>query len=83
MSYPTASLSGWSWSGIKTIPDPGSRISYPGSWIPDLLSLISDLGSQIPYPTRATKEKGGKFVVLPLFAATNISKLKIILFLKW
>jgi hypothetical protein len=37
--------------------------------------------SRIPDPTRATKEEGEKFVVLPYFVATNITKLQIILFL--
>jgi hypothetical protein len=31
--------------------------------------------------TTGTKEEGGKLVALPFFAATNITKLKIILFL--
>jgi hypothetical protein len=29
------------------------------------------------------KRRGEKFVVLPIFVATNITKLKLILFLKW
>jgi hypothetical protein len=38
--------------------------------------------SRIPDPKTATKEKGEKnFVVLHFFVATNITKLKIILFL--
>jgi len=37
-------------------------------------SWILDPGSWIPDPTTATKEKGKKFVVLPFFVATNISK---------
>jgi hypothetical protein len=49
------------------IPDPGSDF-FP---------------SRIPDPTTAKKEKGEKSVVLPFFVATNITKLKIILFLNW
>jgi hypothetical protein len=54
---------------------------YPGSWF---LS-IPDPGYRIPDPKTATKEKGDqKFVVLACFVATNITKLKIILFLsRW
>jgi hypothetical protein len=38
---------------------------YP-SRIPDPVSWIPDLGSQIPDPKTATKEKGeNKFVVIP------------------
>jgi hypothetical protein len=43
-------------------------------------------GSRIADTTTATKEEGKKFVVLPVphhFVATNITKMKIILFLKW
>jgi hypothetical protein len=44
---------------------------------------ILDLGSRIPDPKTATKERGEKkFVVNPLFVATNFTKLKIILFFK-
>jgi hypothetical protein len=44
---------------------------------------IPDLGSRIPDPKTATKERGEKnFVVKPFFVATNFSKLKIILFFK-
>jgi hypothetical protein len=57
----------------------GSRIlivSHPGSW-------ISDLGSRIPDPETATKERGEKkFVVIPFFVATNFTKFKINLLLK-
>jgi hypothetical protein len=39
-------------------------------------------GSRIPDPKTATKEKGGKkIVVLPFFVATDVTKLKIVLFL--
>jgi hypothetical protein len=57
---------------------PGSRIlifTHPGSRIPDL-------GSRIPDPKTATKERGEKnFFVKHFFAATNFTKCKIILFL--
>jgi hypothetical protein len=39
--------------------------------------------SRIPDPKAATKEKGEKFVVLPFFVATNITKVKLILFFNW
>jgi hypothetical protein len=40
--------------------------------------------SQTPDPKTATKERGEKkFVVLPFFVATNITKLKIILIFNW
>ncbi len=43
-------------------------------------SLISYLGSRIPDPKTATKERGGKkFVVITFYAATNFTKLQIIL----
>jgi hypothetical protein len=63
-----------------SVADPGclSRIlifTYPGS-------RFSDLGSQIPDPKTATKEKSEKkFVVIPFFVATNFTRLKIIMFL--
>jgi hypothetical protein len=61
------------------IPDPRSRIlifTHPGSH-------ISDLGSLIPDPKTATKERSEtKFVVIRFFVATNFAKLKIIFFLK-
>jgi hypothetical protein len=51
---------------------PGSRIlifTHPGSRIPDL-------GSRIPDPKTATKERGGKkLVVIPFYVATNFTKL--------
>ena len=44
---------------------------------------IPDLGSQIPDPKTATKERGDKkLVVIPFYVATNFTKLKIILVLK-
>jgi hypothetical protein len=44
--------------------------------------FIPDPGSWIPDPKTATKERGEKkFVALAFFEATNITKLKIILFL--
>jgi hypothetical protein len=56
---------------------PGSRIlifTHPGSRIPDL-------GSQIPDPKTATKDRGEKiFFVKPYFVATNFTKLNNILF---
>jgi hypothetical protein len=59
------------------IPDPRSRIlifTHPGSH-------ISDLGSLIPDPKTATKERSEtKFVVIRFFVATNFAKLKIIFF---
>jgi hypothetical protein len=53
----------------------GSGIFIPDSYI---------YPSRIPDPTTATKKGGGvpTIVVLPFFVATNITKLKIILFLK-
>jgi hypothetical protein len=51
---------------------PGSRIlifTYPGS-------RISDPGSQIPDPKTATKERGEKkLVVIPFYVAKNFTKL--------
>jgi hypothetical protein len=41
-------------------------------------------GPRIPDPKTSTKERGEKiFVVIPFFVATNFTKLKIILFLKF
>jgi hypothetical protein len=58
---------------------PGSRIlifTHPGSRIPDL-------GSRIPDPKTATKERGEKkFDVIPFYVPTNFTKLYIILVLK-
>jgi hypothetical protein len=58
---------------------PGSRIlifTHPGSRIPDL-------GSHIPDPKTATKERGEKNLISYFFVVTNFAKLNIILFLKW
>jgi hypothetical protein len=48
---------------------------------PGCLSRIPDLRSRILDPNTAPKEEGKIFWVLPFFVATNIKKLKIILFL--
>ncbi len=60
------------------IPDPRSWIlifTHPGSRIPDL-------GSRIPDPKSATKERDEKkFVVITFYVATNFTKLHIILVL--
>jgi hypothetical protein len=57
---------------LSRIPDPGSRIlifTHPGSRIPDL-------GSRIPDPKTATKERGEKkLVVIAFYVATNFTKL--------
>jgi hypothetical protein len=54
------------------IPDPDF---YP--------SRIPDLGSRIPDPKTATKERGEiKFVVITFYVATNFTKFQIILVLK-
>ena len=54
------------------IPDPGSRIlifTHPGSRIPDL-------GSRIPDPKTATKERGEKKLdVKPVYVATKFNKI--------
>jgi hypothetical protein len=63
------------------VADPGclSRIPDPDFYP----TRIPDLGSRIPDPKTATKERSGKkFVVIPFFVATNFTKLRIILFLK-
>jgi hypothetical protein len=53
------------------IPDPDF---YP--------SRIPDLGSRIPDPKTATKERGEKkFIVITFYVATNFTKLHIILVL--
>jgi hypothetical protein len=45
--------------------------------------VLASWACRIPDPNIATKERGKtKFVAL-LFVATNIKKLRIILFLKW
>jgi hypothetical protein len=55
----------WDVYPISRIPDPDF---YP-SWIPDL-------GSQIPDPKTATKERGEKkIVVIPFFIAINLTTL--------
>ncbi len=41
---------------------------------------IPDTGSRIPDPTRTSKEEGKKLVAFPFLAATNFTKLKILLF---
>jgi hypothetical protein len=50
----------------------GIRDKHPGSrFLP-----IPDLGSRIPDPKTATKERGEKkFVVIPFYVATNFTKL--------
>ncbi len=59
---------------FASVADPGclSRIlifTHPGSRIPDL-------GSRIPDPKTATKERGEKkLVVIPFYVATNFTKL--------
>ncbi len=57
------------------IPDLGSRISDPGSRIPDLGSRIPDPGSRIQQQQLKRRGKN-KFVVLPIFVVKNITKLK-------
>ncbi len=57
----------------------GMFIPDPGSWF----LPIPDLGSRIPDPKTATKERGEKkFVVISFYVATNFTKLQIILVLK-
>ncbi len=57
---------------LSRIPDPDF---YP--------SRIPDLGSRIPDPKTATKERGEKkFDVIPFYVATNFTKLYIILVVK-
>jgi hypothetical protein len=55
------------------------RDVYPGSRIPDpdfYPSWIPDLGSRIPDPKTATKERGEKkLVVIPFHVATNFTQL--------
>jgi hypothetical protein len=53
---------------------PGSRIlifTHPGSRNPDL-------GSRIPDPKTATKERGEKKIFISFYVATNFTKLHII-----
>ncbi len=57
----------------------GIFIPDPGSWF----LPIPDLGSRIPDPKTAIKERDEKkLVVIPFFVAKNFTKLKIILFLE-
>jgi hypothetical protein len=68
-------------SASSSVADPGclSRIPDPDFY----LSRIPDLGSWIPDPKTATKERGEeKFVIKLFFVVTNFTKLNIILFLK-
>jgi hypothetical protein len=60
----------------------GARTYLQHIMDPDFYSFrIPDLGSLIPHPKTATKERvEKKFVVKPFFVATNFTKLKIILF---
>jgi hypothetical protein len=58
-------------------------VAYPGFLSRILIFSIHDPGSRIPDPKTATLEKGKKFVVISFFVASNITKLKIILFLNW
>jgi hypothetical protein len=63
------------------VADPGclSRIPDPDFYP----SRIPDLGSQIPDPKTATKERGEKkFAVITFYVATNFTKMQIILVLK-
>jgi hypothetical protein len=64
----------------SSVADPGclSRIQDPDFYP----SRIPDLGSRIPDPKTATKERGEKkFVVITFYVATNFTKLQIILVL--
>jgi hypothetical protein len=62
---------------IHSVADPGclSRIPNPDFYP----SRIPDLGSRIPDPKTATKERDEKkeLVIIPLYVATNFTKLKI------
>jgi hypothetical protein len=62
------------------------RDVYPWTRIPDpdfYPSRIPDLGSRIPDPETATKERGEKkIVVITFYVATNFTKLHITLVLK-
>jgi hypothetical protein len=62
------------------VADPGCSSRIPD---PDFYpSRIPDLGSRIPDPKTATKDRGEKFFFVKLFfVATNFTKLNIILFL--
>jgi hypothetical protein len=62
-----------------SVADPGFfYISDPRSWF----LPTPDLGSRIPDPKTATKERGEKKIVVTFFVAKNFTKLNIILFLK-
>jgi hypothetical protein len=63
-----------------SVADPGCLSLIPD---PDFYpSRIPDLGSRIPDPKTATKERGEKkFVVITFYVATNFTKLHIILVL--
>jgi hypothetical protein len=81
----------WVWDPDpkKPMPDPRikrDRIPDPSVADPGCLSRIPDPDfspSRIPDPKTAAKERGEtKFFVIPLYVATNFTKLKIILVLK-
>jgi hypothetical protein len=55
------------------------RDVYPGS---RFLSIL-DPESRIPDPKSSKRSRGKKLVALPFFVATNITKLKLSLFLNW
>jgi hypothetical protein len=66
---------------LSSVADPGCLYRIPD---PDPESRIPDLGSRIPDPKTATKERGEKkLVVITFYVATNFTKLQIILVLKW
>jgi hypothetical protein len=66
-----------------SVADPGcfSRIPDPDFVFPR--SRISDPGSRIPDPKTATKERGEKNCCLTFFVATKNKKSKIVLILNW
>jgi hypothetical protein len=66
---------------LGSVADKGCLFRIPD---PDFYpSRIPNLGSRIPNPKTATKERGEKkFVVILFYVATNFTKLKIILVLK-
>jgi hypothetical protein len=61
---------------VPKVADPGCL-----SWSPDPDFIHP--GSRISDPKTATTEKGGKVVFQSFFVATDITKLKLILFLNW
>jgi hypothetical protein len=69
---------------LSRIPDPDfyqSRIPDP-DFYPSRIP-IPDLGSRIPDPKTATKERGEKKnFFIPFYLASNVTKLNIILVLK-